>query len=562
MASLNTETKNEKMDQNIPLASEKQLFNYLDKDVLQIKTIHLDEILSEGNIEKPKDDIDFGDLSDLKPNNIIKAKVVFKNEKFVYLDIGFKTEGIVPISEFSESPNVGEVHDVFIQDLEDRHGKMRLSKEKAEFISRWNAIKEIYKEEKLITGKIIKRIKGGMVVDLGTVQAFLPGSQIDVKPVTDFDQYINVETEFKIVKINEMRQNVVVSRKAILAGSLEEKRQEVMGSLEVGTVLEGIVKNITDFGAFIDLGGFDGLLHITDITWSRINHPSEKLKIGETVQVKVIDFDVEKFRVSLGMKQLTEEPWKNISVKYPVDSVVKGKVVNIMNYGLFVELEEGIEGLVHISEISWIKHLKHPSDLYTLGEEIQGKVLSVNESERKISLGIKQLQDNPWDKIETKFEINSTHKGVVKNLTQFGAFIELEEGIDGLAHISDLSWVKILKHPNEMLKVGEEIEVKILEVSSSERKLSLGIKQLSSNPWDEAESKFSIGQKVPSIVNKIIDKGIIFTLENDIEGIAPLKNVSIEDRSKLKDVYIIDKEFNLSVEAVDVEAKKIILSLD
>ncbi|OUW62690.1 MAG: hypothetical protein CBD58_01420 [bacterium TMED198] len=562
MASLVTETNNEKTDQNITLENKKQLFNYLDKDVLQIKTIQLDEILSGSNLEKPNDDIDFGDLSNLKPNNIIKAKVVFKNEKFVYLDIGFKTEGIIPISEFSESPNVGEEHDVFIQDLEDRHGKMRLSKEKAEFISRWNAIKEIYKEEKLITGKIIKRIKGGMVVDLGTVQAFLPGSQIDVKPITDFDQYINVETEFKIVKINEMRQNVVVSRKAILAGSLEEKRQEVMESLEVGTVLEGVVKNITDFGAFIDLGGFDGLLHITDITWSRINHPSEKLKIGETVQVKVIDFDVEKFRVSLGMKQLTEEPWKNISEKYPVDSIINGKVVNIMNYGLFVELEEGIEGLVHISEISWIKHLKHPSDLYTLGEEIECKVLSINESERKISLGIKQLQENPWDKIESKFEINSTHKGVVKNLTQFGAFIELEEGIDGLAHISDLSWVRIVKHPNEILKVGEEIEVKILEVSSNERKLSLGIKQLLSNPWDEVESKFTVGQKVPSVVNKIIDKGIIFTLENDIEGIAPLKNVSTEDRSKLKDVYIIDKEFNLSVEAVDVEAKKIILSLD
>ena len=369
------------------------------------------------------------------------------SDRDVFIDIGFKTEGIVPLSEFKNPPIIGKELEVVVEKFEDTKGNLLLSKEKADFIKRWASIKDAYENETLIKGTIIRRIKGGMVVDLDVIQAFLPGSQIDIKPVTDFDEYLGKEFEFKIVKLNEMRKNIVLSRKEILAFDLKEKRKEVLEEMQEGMVLEGVVKNITDFGAFINLGGIDGLLHITDITWGRINHPSEKLEIGQTVEVKVIDFDLEKVRVSLGMKQLTKEPWADIDERFPVSSEVEGKVVNMMNYGAFVEIEEGIEGLIHISEISWTKHIKNPSEVYNMGDEVDAKVLSIDIEDKKISLGVKQLTPDPWDEIEEKYMVGTVHKAIVQNLTQFGAFAALEEGIDGLVHVSDLSWTKVVKHP-------------------------------------------------------------------------------------------------------------------
>ena len=392
-----------------------------------------------------------------------------------------------------------------------------------------------------------------MVVDLDVIQAFLPGSQIDIKPVTDFDEYLGKEFEFKIVKINELRKNVVLSRKELLATDLKEKRKKVIEEMEQGMVLEGIVKNITDFGAFIDLGGIDGLLHITDITWGRINHPSEKLEIGQSVQVKVIDFDLEKVRVSLGMKQLTDEPWKDVGMKYPIDSQVNGKVVNMMNYGLFIELEEGIEGLIHISEISWTKHIKHPSEVYNIGDEITAKVLSIEEQDRKISLGVKQLSSNPWDEIESNYKVGDVHKGIVKNLTQFGAFVNLNDSIDGLLHISDMSWTKMVKHPNDFLSIGDEIEVKILEVSSDDKKVSLGVKQLQENPWDTLSDFFISGKNIKGKAINVTSKSVIFELEHDVEGLL---------KTSAKDSFTIDQEYQLVVQGVDAESKKIIIMDD
>ena len=401
-----------------------------------------------------------------------------------------------------------------------------------------------------------------MIVDLSPVQGFLPGSQIDIKPITNFDEYIGQTSDFKIVKFNEMRQNIVLSRKEILATDLDDKRKEVMEKLSVGDVLDGVVKNITDFGAFIDLGGIDGLLHITDITWGRINHPSEKLSLGENLQVKIIDYDPKTVRVSLGLKQLNSEPWDDIDTKYPVGSIVKGKIVNMMKYGAFVELEEGVEGLIHVSEMSWTRHIKHPTDLFKVGDTLEAKILTVESDEKKISLGIKQLQDNPWDKIEEKYQVDSIHKGIVKNLTQYGAFIQLEEGVDGLVHISDMSWTEIVKHPKDVLNKGDSVEVKILDLSNKEHRLSLGIKQVTDNPWKSIGEEYESGKTVKASIIKVIEKGAIVELGNNIEGIIPFKNLSKDDKKVIKDIFVPDYEIEAQVQEVDEELKKIILVID
>ncbi|MDP6570168.1 MAG: S1 RNA-binding domain-containing protein, partial [Candidatus Marinimicrobia bacterium] len=426
-----TEEANE--TETVDTLQEIPLTNYLDPSILtDIKTVSQDEL--EQYDEIPETSPELNDkysqtFADIREKEVVTGQVVGITDRDVMLDIGFKAEGIIRKSEFEDLPEIGQDIDVFIHTFEDRRGNIILSKERADFQKRWTEIRNCFEKEELITGLITRRIKGGMVVDLGVVQAFLPGSQVDIKPVTDFDDFIGVESEFKIVKFNELRQNIVLSRKAILEDDLLEKRQAVLSDMEIGMVLEGTVKNITDFGAFVDLGGIDGLLHITDISWGRINHPTEKLTLGEKVTVKVIDFDVEKVRVSLGMKQLQPEPWVDILEKYPIDSIVEGKIVNMMNYGAFIELEEGVEGLIHISEISWIRHIKHPSDMFKVGDKVEAKILNIDPVEKKISLGIKQLQDNPWDTIESKYEVGSEQEGSVRNLTQFGAFIELEEGI-------------------------------------------------------------------------------------------------------------------------------------
>ena len=463
--------------------------DYLDSKILDMKTIDIKEIESEyGTINEIDTSIYDKDIVDIKQNRIVKGKVVNITDRCIFVDIGFKSEGMVPIDELSEIPNINDDIQVYIKSFEDSKGNFVLSKQKADFEIKWQELREIYDNDGLVKGKIIKRIKGGMIVELGVVQGFLPGSQIEIYSVTDFDKYVNMECDFKIVKFNEIRRNIVLSRKELLNDEMKEKRQEILAQMEVGMVLEGIVKNLTDFGAFIDLGGIDGLLHITDITWGRINHPSEKIQLGEKVEVKVIDFDVETVKISLGMKQLQEEPWKNVPNKYPVGEKVKGKVVNLMNYGLFLEIEEGIEGLIHISEMSWTKHIKHPSDMYSINDEIEASVISVDTDNKKIALGIKQLLEDPWETIETKYPVDSIHSGIVKHFTQYGAFIQLEEGIDGLLHISDMSWTKIIKSPKEILNLDDKIDVKVLEVSTQDRKLGVGIKQLSEKPSESEDS--------------------------------------------------------------------------
>ena len=477
-------------------STKNKLIDYLDKSIINIKQYEYDEL--DNIVESQSNDNSeiYESGLDKKEKDVVQGTIVRVTDRDVFVDIGFKSEGIISKSEFhSTVPMVGENVDVFIISFEDRKGNLILSREKAEFMLKWDKLREQFDNSEIITGKIVRRIKGGMIVDLDPVQGFLPGSQIDIKPITNFDEYVGMESEFKIVKFNELRQNIVLSRKEILANDLDDRRKEIMEKLKVGDILEGTVKNITDFGAFIDLGGIDGLLHITDITWGRINHPSEKLAVGETIQVKIIDYDPETVRVSLGLKQLQSEPWDGIEEKYPINSTVKGKVVNMMKYGAFVELEEGVEGLVHVSEMSWTRHIKHPTDLFKIGDTLEAKVLTVESDEKKISLGIKQLQENPWDKIEEKYEVDSIHEGIVKNLTQYGAFVQLEEGVDGLVHISDMSWTEIVKHPKDVLNKGDQVKIKILDLSNKEHKLSLGIKQVTENPWSNIVEEYETGKK-------------------------------------------------------------------
>jgi len=541
------------------------VLDYLDPSILDIKVVteeDLDKYEEEEFVPDKLHDQYADTFSDIKEREVVTGTVVGLTDRDVLVDIGFKAEGIIHRTEFSELPEIGHEFDVFIITFEDRRGNIILSKERADFQRRWTEIRNCFEKEELITGLISRRIKGGMVVDLGVVQAFLPGSQVDIKPVMDFDEFLGVESEFKIVKFNELRQNIVLSRKAILEDDLLGKRQAVLEEMEIGMVLEGTVKNITDFGAFVDLGGIDGLLHITDITWGRINHPTDRLAIGELVTVKVIDFDIEKVRVSLGMKQLQPEPWIDIDEKYPIDSIVDGKIVNMMNYGAFIQLEEGVEGLIHISEMSWTRHIKHPSDMFKVGDKVEAKILNIDTDEKKISLGIKQLQDNPWDTIESKFEVGSDHDGIVRNLTQFGAFIELEEGIDGLVHVSDMSWVKQVRHPKEIVQKGDTIKVRILEVSAEDRRLALGIKQIEANPWENIKIDFTSGKVVNGTILKVLDKGIIFDLEEGLEGIVPLKRMKKHEKNSILTNFKEGDSHEVTVQEVDEEYKKIILMMD
>ena len=544
----------------IPVEQTNQMptVNYLDKKILEMKTISVDELKNYQTQKNIDESIYDTTVLDIKQNRIVEGSVINITDKCVFVDIGFKSEGMIPKDEFSEMPNMNDQIKVYIKSFEDSKGNFILSKQKADFEIKWNEIREIFNNDGLIKGKIIKRIKGGMVVELGVVQGFLPGSQIEIYSVTDFDKYIDMECDFKIVKFNEVRKNIVLSRKELLNDEMTEKRQEILGQMEIGMVLEGMVKNITEFGAFIDLGGIDGLLHITDITWGRINHPSEKINLGEKVEVKVIDFDVKNVKISLGMKQLQSDPWENISDKFSVGSKVSGKVVNLMNYGLFLQLEEGIEGLIHISEMSWTKHIKHPSDVYSINDVVEATVISLDVEKKKIALGIKQLLENPWETIENKYPIGTKHEGIVKHFTQYGAFVELEEGIDGLLHISDISWTRLIKHPNEVFSIGEKIEIKILEVSSDERKLGVGTKQLQDDPL----AKFSSGDTVNAKLVKILDKGLVFEIEDSVEGMVSFKDLNEDDREDLKSHYILDDSYDMTVSEVNHSMKKVMFNID
>jgi len=563
----NTPTeKNEK--NNKDQKSEKPQLDYLSAELFNnVRQVTYNELEDNQEAVDVSEEIQNrykSSLTDITENEIITGRIIGINEKDVLVDIGFKSEGIISRNEFSENnlPDIGEKLEVFLEKIEDESGNTVLSKEKAEFLNRWKDLRNIHETGEIIKGQIIRRIKGGMVVDLAGVQAFLPGSQIDIRPVKDFDQYINKEIDLRVVKFNEMRKNVVVSHKAIIEDTLAEQRDELFSKLEVGSVIDGRVKNITDFGVFVDLGGIDGLLHITDLSWGRVNHPSEIINMDDELTVKIIDFDQDKKRVSLGLKQLTPHPWENIQSQYPEGSSVSGKVVSMTNYGAFIEIKPGIEGLIHVSEMSWTKHIKNPSELYSLGDIIDAKVLAIDVDERKISLGAKQLQPDPWDEIEEKYIPGNLVKGKVINLTQFGAFIELEEGIDGLIHVSDLSWTKIVRHPKEILGKDEEIEVRILEVSRESRRISLGIKQIEDDPWPKLSKAFQSGKKVEGEIVRVLDKGIILGLEHDVEGIIPFSRQTKRNKKSISSQYKIGHKMSAVVMEIKSDDKKVILFVE
>ena len=544
---------------------EKEIKDYLNPELFNdIKTVPIEEIESKIDETINAEDIDkayTNTLVDISEHQLIKGRVVGMNERDVLIDIGFKSEGIIDRSEFTDEslPAIGDQVEVYLEYLEDSSGNTILSKEKADFMLRWQNLREAYDNEEVITGRIIRRIKGGMIVDLGVVQAFLPGSQLDVRPITDFDLYLDKEIDLRIVKLNEARKNIVVSHKLIMEESLLEQREALFQEIEIGSIMDGRVKNITDFGVFVDLGGIDGLLHITDLSWGRVNHPSEMITLNDEITVKVIEYDAERKRVSLGLKQLTPHPWDEVEIKYPIGVTVEGTVVSLTNYGAFIEIEPGVEGLIHVSEISWTRHIKNPSEEYSMGDKIEAKVISIDSEERKISLGVKQLTPDPWDKIEKEFEIGKIYSGRVQNLTQFGAFVELKEGIDGLIHISDLSWTKVVRHAKNILEKDQEMDVIVLEVSRENRKISLGLKQIQDDPWPEIINHFESGKEVSGEIIRVLDKGIIIQLEMDVEGIIPFGKMSKKDRRGLASQYEVGANLSGIVMKVSPEDKKIIL---
>ena len=542
-----------------------EITDYLNPELFNdVKTLSDSDLEGNSNPTQVSDELEekySGTFGDISEHSLIEGRVVGMNDRDVLIDIGFKSEGIIDRSEFKadDLPLIGDQVEVYLEFIEDASGNTILSKEKADFMRRWKELKDAFENEKIIKGKIVRRIKGGLIVDLGVVQAFLPGSQVDVRPIQDFDIYLDREIEIRIVKFNESRKNIVVSHKIILEDSLQEQREALFKELEVGSILEGRVKNVTDFGVFVDLGGIDGLLHITDLSWGRVNHPSEVLSMNDLITVKVIEYDEDRKRVSLGLKQLAPHPWEDVEIKFPIGNVVKGKVVSLTNYGCFIELEPGVEGLVHVSEISWTKHIKNPSEVYNMGDEVDAKVLSIDIEDKKISLGVKQLTPDPWDEIEEKYMVGTVHKATVQNLTQFGAFAALEEGIDGLVHVSDLSWTKVVKHPKEVVEKDQEIEVRILEISRENRRISLGFKQVGDDPWPEIVNHYEAGKEVSGEIIRVLDKGIIIQLDMGVEGIIPFGKMSKKDRRALANQYEIGANLSGIVMKVSPEDKKVVL---
>ena len=472
-------------------------------------------------------------LSQVEEKQVLNGVVVGITDKDVIINVGFKSDGLVSLSEFRDVENlkVGQEFEVYVENREDASGQLVLSRRKAKIVKAWENIQGALDKDLVLEALVKRRTKGGLIVDLYGVEAFLPGSQIDVKPIRDFDVFVGKKMEVKVVKINYTNDNVVVSHKVLIEKDIEKQKAEILNNLEKGQVLEGVIKNMTNFGVFIDLGGVDGLLHITDISWGRISHPQEVLKLDDKVQVVVLDFDDEKKRISLGMKQLTSHPWDSLSGDLQVGSKVKGKIVNVADYGAFLELLPGVEGLIHVSEMSWSQHLRNPQDFISVGDELEAVVLTLDRDERKMSLGIKQLTEDPWTKqdVLTKYGIETKHKGVVRNLTNFGLFIELEEGIDGLVHVSDLSWTKKVKHPSEFIKVGESLDVVVLELDVENRRLALGHKQLEENPWNTFETIFSPGSVHRCTILSKNDKGAVLELPYGLEGFAAVKHLVKQD---------------------------------
>ncbi|MBI4521811.1 MAG: 30S ribosomal protein S1 [Gemmatimonadetes bacterium] len=502
-------------------------------------------------------------LQDVREGEIVKARVVRVTDTAVILDVGFKSEGSVPRDEFKEpeSLKANDEVEVLLESLEDEAGIVVLSKKKADFLRVWERIREAHEEDKPVRGTIARKIKGGVTVDLMGVDAFLPGSQIALRRVPNVDDLIGQAFDFKIIKLNKRRRNIVVSRRVILETERERKRDRLVKELLVGQVRRGVVKNITDFGAFIDLGGLDGLLHITDMSWGRVGHPSEVVQIGADLDVKILDIDWGRERISLGLKQLLPYPWTDIDKKYPVGSRVRGRVVSITNYGAFVELEKGVEGLVHISEMSWTRNVRHPSKLVSIGDEIEAVVLKVDAKEEKVSLGMKQIEEDPWLALPVKYPPGTRIQGKVRNLTSFGAFVEIEPGIDGLVHVSDMSWTKRVQHPSEVVQKGQDIEVVVLDVDAENKRISLGLKQLEEDPWDRIAQRFSPGVESQGRVTRLVDKGVVVDLGDDIEGFVPASHAAVERADRLEDYFAAGDALDLRVLESDPTNRRIVLEV-
>ncbi len=504
-------------------------------------------------------------LKSLKEGEVVHGKVLSVDSDFVQIDIGFKSEGLVASWEFMDDDGTilvgpGDEVDVLLEEAEDANGRIVLSKEKADRLKIWDEISRAYKADEPVEGTVVARVKGGLAVDIG-VKAFLPGSQVDLRPVRNLENIVNQKLQFKIIKFNKRRGNIVLSRRALLETERKRMRESTLETLAAGMIVDGVIKNLTDYGAFIDLGGIDGLLHVTDMSWGRVNHPSELFHVGDEIKVKVLKFDAETERVSLGLKQIQPDPWIDASMRYPLGKRIEGKVVSLAEYGAFVELEPGIEGLIHVSEISWTKRIKHPSKVVSVGDTVEAVVLDVSERERKISLGMKQIEPNPWSVIEQKYPINTQVAGTIRNITNFGIFVGLEEGIDGLVHVSDISWTEQIKHPSEKYKKGDNVEAVVLKIDKENEKFSLGIKQLEANPWEEILKKYPVGEEVSGEITKVAEFGAFVKLEEGIEGLIYSSELSTERVEKPEDVANVGDAVTALITKVDPVEQKISLSI-
>ena len=510
--------------------------------------------VSKEDLEKAYDST----LNKVNDREVVDGTVIAMNKREVVVNIGYKSDGIIPLSEFRYNPDlkIGDTVEVYIENQEDKKGQLILSHKKARATRSWDRVNAALENEEIIKGYIKCRTKGGMIVDVFGIEAFLPGSQIDVKPIRDYDVFVGKTMEFKVVKINQEFKNVVVSHKALIEAELEQQKKEIIGKLEKGQVLEGTVKNITSYGVFIDLGGVDGLIHITDLSWGRVSDPREVVQLDQKLNVVILDFDDEKKRIALGLKQLTPHPWDGLDANLKVGDHVKGKVVVMADYGAFIEIAPGVEGLIHVSEMSWSQHLRSAQDFMKVGDEIEAVVLTLDREERKMSLGIKQLKADPWETIEEKYPVGSKHTAKVRNFTNFGVFVEIEEGVDGLIHISDLSWTKKVKHPSEFTQIGADIEVQVLEIDKENRRLSLGHKQLEENPWDVFETVFTVGSIHEGTIIELLDKGAVVALPYGVEGFATPKHLVKEDGSQAQ----MDEKLQFKVIEFNKDAKRIILS--
>ncbi len=496
-----------------------------------------------------------------REGSIVNGTILEIKPQVVLVDIGYKSEGAIPITEFEDEEfEVGDEIEVLLERLENDEGMVVLSKEKAAHKQNWDKIVKVYQDGGLVRGKVKSVVKGGLMVNVG-VEAFLPGSQIDIIPPKDLSEYLGKVFEFKIVKVNDDRKNIVLSRREVIEQERAELRQKFLSEVQVGDKVEGMVKNITDFGVFVDLSGMDGLLHITDMSWGRISHPSEMLAIGQSVEVMILEVNREKERVSLGLKQMANNPWENIEDRYPVGQSVRGKITKLVPYGAFVEVEEGVEGLIHVSELSWTKRIMRPSDILDLDQEIEAVVLGINKDEQKISLGVRQLEPNPWDEVETRYPVGNKISGKIRNLTAYGAFVELEDGIDGMIHVSDLSWTRKINHPSELLKKGQEVEAIVIDIDKTNQRISLGVKQLEGDPWSEIDTRFKVGDLVKGTVAKIASFGAFVQLQDDIDGLVHISQLSEDHVTRVKDVLKVGDEVEARVIKVDKVERRIGLSI-